>query len=69
MPKRTKKQSKAARWSEFQEAACKFSKCLFVEVDNVTSKQISVMRKQMRELGAVMIMGKNTHLKAAIADL
>jgi len=45
MPKRTKKQSKAARWSDFQEACCKFSKCLFVEVDNVTSKQISVMRK------------------------
>jgi len=69
MPKRTKKQSKAARWSEFQEAACKFSKCLFVEVDNVTSKQISIMRKQLREIDAVMIMGKNTHLKAAIADL
>ena len=45
MPKRTKKQSKAARWSEFQDAASKFSKCLFVEVDNVTSKQICVMRK------------------------
>ena len=69
MPKRTKKQSKAARWSEFQAACCKFSKCLFVEVDNVTSKQISVMRKQLRALNAVMICGKNTHLKAALADL
>ena len=69
MPKRTKKQSKAARWSEFQEAAKKFSKCLFVEVDNVTSKQICVMRKQLRELNSVMICGKNTHLKAALADL
>jgi len=37
--------------------------------DNVTSKQICVMRKLMREIGAKMIMGKNTHFKAAIADL
>mmetsp|Transcript_22480 Transcript_22480/g.30082 ORF Transcript_22480/g.30082 Transcript_22480/m.30082 type:complete len:332 (-) Transcript_22480:229-1224(-) len=69
MPKRTKKQAKAARWSEFQEACISFSKCLFVEVDNVTSKQISVMRKQLRDIGAKMIMGKNTHMKAAISDL
>ena len=69
MPKRTKKQMKSARWNDFQEAACKYTKCLFVEVDNVTSKQISLMRKELRALDAKMIMGKNTHLKAAIADL
>ena len=69
MPKRTKKQAKSARWSEFQEACIGFSKCMFVEVDNVTSKQISIMRKQLREIGAKMIMGKNTHMKAAISDL
>ena len=45
MPKRTKKEMKSARWEEFQTAACSFTKCLFVEVDNVTSKQICVMRK------------------------
>jgi len=27
------------------------------------------MRKQLREIGAKMIMGKNTHMKAAISDL
>ena len=69
MPKRTKKQMKSARWSDFQETASKYSKCLFVEVDNVTSKQISVMRKELRALDAKMVMGKNTHLKAAIADM
>ena len=69
MPQRTKKQAKAARWSEFQEACISYSKVMFVEVDNVTSKQISIMRKQLRELGAKMIMGKNTHMKAAITDL
>lgn len=69
MPKRTKKESKAARWSEFQEACKKYTKCLFVEVDNVTSKQICVMRKALRAIDAKMIMGKNTQLKAAIADI
>jgi ribosomal protein L10 len=69
MPKRTKKEMKSARWEEFQDALLKYNKCLFVEVDNVTSKQICVMRKLMRDIGAKMIMGKNTHLKAAIADI
>ena len=69
MPKRTKKQMKSARWSEFQEAACKYSKCMFVDVDNVTSKQISIMRKQLRAINAKMVMGKNTQIKAAILDL
>merc|ERR1712051_173164 len=66
---RTKKEMKSARWEEFQEACLKYTKVLFVEVDNVTSKQICVMRKMMREIGAKMVMGKNTHMKAAIADL
>lgn len=69
MPKRTKKQMKSARWSEFQEAALKYTKCIFVDVDNVTSKQICVMRKMLRAIDAKMVMGKNTHIKAAIADL
>jgi hypothetical protein len=38
MPKRSKKEMKSARWAEFQEASLKYTKCLFVEVDNVTSK-------------------------------
>lgn len=42
---------------------------MFVDVDNVTSKQICVMRKQLRAIGAKMIMGKNTHFKAAILDI
>lgn len=67
--KRTKKEAKECRWNELQEALCKFSKILFVEVDNVTSKQICVMRRQLRAIGAKMIMGKNTHMKAAIKAL
>jgi len=67
--KRTKKEAKVARWDELQDALCSYSKILFVEVDNVTSKQISVMRRQLRDLGAKMLMGKNTHMKACITHL
>lgn len=67
--KRTKKEAKVCRWEELQEALCKYNKILFVEVDNVTSKQICVMRRIFRDMGAKMIMGKNTHMKAAITAL
>merc|ERR1712218_243984 len=66
---RTKKEMKSARWEEFQQACLEYKKVMFVEVDNVTSKQICVMRKQLRAIGAKMVMGKNTHFKAAIADI
>jgi len=46
-----------------------FQKCIFVNVDNVTSKQICVMRKELRAIGAQMVMGKNTLMKAAIQQL
>lgn len=47
----------------------KYTKCLFVNVDNVTSKQICIMRKELRAKNAVMVMGKNTLLKRALAEL
>ena len=62
MPKevKTKKRiAKERRWGDLQDACCTYSKCLFVEVDNVTSKQISIMRKELRKMDAKMIMGKN----------
>lgn len=67
--KRSKKEAKEARWEELQDALCTYTKICFVEVDNVTSKQISIMRRQLREIGAKMIMGKNTHMKSCITDL
>lgn len=57
--KSDKRLAKERRWEDLQEACCNYSKCLFVEVDNVTSKQISIMRKALREMDAKMIMGKN----------
>ena len=59
MPGETKREKKQRRWNSLQDAVCKYNKCLFVDADNVTSKQISIMRKTMRSMDAVMIMGKN----------
>ena len=56
-------------WGELQHACDTFEKALFVNTDNVTSKQICVMRKSMRDIGAVMICGKNTMMKAAINNM
>ena len=72
MPKQVKSKNRLAkekRWGDLQDACCNYSKCLFVEVDNVTSKQISIMRKELRNLDAKMLMGKNTLMKAAIKEL
>jgi len=46
-------------WEQIQTCCLKYSKCMFVNCDNVTSKQICIMRKSLREIGAVMVMGKN----------
>jgi len=56
-------------WEKTQECCAKFQKCLFVNVDNVTSKQICVMRKQFRAIDAVMVMGKNTLMRKAIKEM
>jgi len=53
-------------WDTVQSSVEKFEKCLFVNVDNVTSKQICVMRKALRAMNAKMLMGKNTLIKKAL---
>lgn len=55
-------------WENTQTCCQKYEKCMFVNVDNVTSKQICIMRKMFREIGAVMVMGKNVsgHAKQLI---
>ena len=60
MPGNTnKREKKAVYWEKLQETCTKFDKALFVEVDNVTSKQICLIRSDLRKLGAKMVMGKN----------
>jgi len=67
--KKSGKDAKERRWEDLQDALCTYSKCLFVDVDNVTSKQISIMRKSLRDIDAKMIMGKNTLMRASIKHL
>lgn len=56
-------------WEQTQTCCAKYQKCLFVNVDNVTSKQICVMRKSFREIGAVFVMGKNTLMRKALLEM
>jgi len=67
-----KKKTKARKeelWGELQQACINYDKALFVNTDNVTSKQICIMRREMRAIGAVMVCGKNTMMKASITEL
>jgi len=63
MPVKTNPQARKDKvWAACTEAVVKYNKCLFVNVDNVTSKQICIMRKALRAINAVMVMGKNVSL-------
>lgn len=55
----SKQQRKDKQWNTIQEALIKYQKCLFVNADNVTSKQICIMRRELRKIDAQMVMGKN----------
>jgi len=56
-------------WVECQDACATYNKMMFVNTDNVTSKQICVMRREMRNIGAKLVCGKNTMMKKAITQL
>jgi large subunit ribosomal protein LP0 len=56
-------------WEECQDACSTYNKMMFVNTDNVTSKQICVMRREMRAIGAKLVCGKNTMMKKAIGQL
>jgi large subunit ribosomal protein LP0 len=65
--KKTEKRVKKENYYErIQEQAQKYSNCLFVNADNVSSLQISKLRARLRNIGAYMIMGKNTLMKSAL---
>ena len=54
--KRIKKENYCRR---LQATVAKYKNCLFIDADNVSSKQISKLRVRLREIDACMIMGKN----------
>jgi len=66
--KSEKRIKKEAYWVRLQKVAQQYKNCLFVDADNVSSKQISNLRKKLRAIGAYMIMGKNTLMKACLTQ-
>lgn len=61
--KRVKKEN---YWTRLQEQAERYKNVLFVNADNISSLQISKIRCKLREIGAYMIMGKNTLMRKAL---
>jgi hypothetical protein len=57
--KRIKKEN---YWKRLQLVANKYNNVLFIDVNNVSSNQISKLRVRLREIDAYMIMGKNVSL-------
>merc|ERR1719321_915405 len=61
--KRIKKEN---YWQRLAMVVGKYKNVLFVDANNVSSKQISNLRKKLRAIDAYMIMGKNTLMKACL---
>ena len=61
--KSEKRIKKEAYWTRLQHVVAEYRNVCFVEVDNVSSKQICLIRAKLRAIGAYMIMGKNVSTK------
>ena len=60
--KSEKRVKKEDYWVKLQELSEKYSKAIMVDVDNVSSKQINLIRLKLGPLNAKMIMGKNVRI-------
>ena len=54
--KRVKKEN---YWTRLQNVAKEYKNVLFIDANNVSSKQILLIRARLRAIGGYMIMGKN----------
>lgn len=57
--KRIKKEN---YWKKLWALTDEYKKAVLVDVDNVSSKQITKIRHRLREINAVMLMGKNVSM-------
>merc|ERR1711871_158907 len=64
--KSVKRIKKEDYWVRLQDVAHKYNNVMFVDANNVSSKQIGNIRRELRKIGAYMIMGKNTLMKASL---
>lgn len=66
--KSEKRIKKEKYWNRLQHIATTYKNACFIDANNVSSKQICLIRAKLRAIGAVMVMGKNTLMKAALSD-
>jgi len=64
--KSAKRIKKENYWFRLQKAVRDYKNVLFIDADNVSSLQVLKIRARLREINAVMIMGKNTLMKASL---
>jgi len=64
--KSAKRIKKENYWHRLQKAVYDYKNVLFIDADNVSSLQVLKIRARLREINAVMIMGKNTLMKASL---
>lgn len=64
--KSEKRLKKEDYWRKLWALSEEYKKALLVDVDNVSSLQLNKIRHKLRPIGAKMIMGKNTLMKAAL---
>merc|ERR1719223_2065961 len=64
--KSAKRVKKENYWFRLQKAVNDYKNVLFIDADNVSSLQVLKIRARLREINAVMIMGKNTLMKASL---
>ena len=57
--KSEKRIKKEDYWVRLQEVAAKYKNVMFIDANNVSSKQIGNIRRELRKIDAYMIMGKN----------
>jgi len=64
--KSEKRIKKETYWKKLHDLTTKYKKAILVDCDNVSSKQINTIRIKLRPLDSVMLMGKNTLMKASL---
>lgn len=65
--KSDKRMKKEAYWFRLQDVAAKYKNVMFVDANNVSSKQIANIRRELRGVNAYMIMGKNVSIKSCFS--
>lgn len=57
---------KENHWQKLQETVNTYANAMFINIDNISSSQMNQIRKKLRDINAVLIVGKNTFMRAAL---